>query len=224
MVASSGSEAISNARRYNSCRVGMCLMYVRTWLEIGSRDPSAIAAWDNATGKHHDDRNAPLGVPMFFAGGRYGHIVLSGPDVGGKQIVRSTDVPSSGNVSSVDVGWFERNWGYRYLGWTETLNGVAIPYATGGGGPWESGTVYVSKLKEGTTDSDSVRRLRSRLDEEVPKDFQPGAGGAYGDDVIKAVKWWQRNVVGIDDAKGLDMNNNQANRLFGDSYKVIEER
>jgi hypothetical protein len=224
MVASSGSEAISNARRYQSCKVGYCLQYVRTWLEIGSRDPSAISAWSNAGGRHTGDRNAPLGVPCFFSGGRYGHIVLSGADVDGKQIVRSTDVPGGGNVGSVDLGWFERNWGYRYLGWTETLNGVTIPYAAGGGGPWESGTVYVARLHEGVTDSDSVRRLRSRLDEAVPKDFKPGPGGAYGDAVVKAVKWWQRNVFDNKDALGENMSNGQANRIFGNAYRVIEER
>jgi hypothetical protein len=227
MVASSGSEAIGNARRYQSCKVGYCLQYVRTWLEIGSRDPSAIAAWSNAGGKHAGDRNAPLGAPMFYSGGRYGHIVIAGGDVNGKQIIRSTDVPGSGRVSSVDIGYCERNWNYRYLGWTETLNGVTIPFLAGGGkkaGPWEGGTVYVNRLKEGTTDSDSVRRLRSRLDEEVPKDFRPGPGGAYGDAVVKAVKWWQRNKFGAEDAKGLDMSNNQADRLFGEAYRLVREK
>lgn len=227
MVAQTGSEAIGNARRYQSCKVGYCLQYVRTWLEIGSRDPSAIAAWSNAGGKHQGDRRPPLGAPCFYAGGRYGHIVIAGGDVNGQKMIRSTDVSSSGRVSSVDIGWCERNWGYRYLGWTETLNGVTIPFLAGGSGdrgPWEGGTVYVDRLKEGVTDSDSVRRLRSRLDEEVPKDFKPGPGGAYGDTTVKAVKWYQRQIIGIDDAKGLDMSNKQAERLFGDNYRVIHEK
>ena len=227
MVANSGSEAIGNARRYQSCKVGYCLQYVRTWLEIGSRDPSAISAWSNAGGKHQGDRTPPLGAPVFYSGGRYGHIVIAGGLVNGTQMIRSTDVSSSGHVSSVDIGWCERNWGYRLLGWTETLNGVHIPWLADGGragGPWESGTVYVERLHEGITDSDSVRRLRSRLDEEVPKDFKPGAGGAYGDAVVKAVKWWQRNVAGIPDAKGENMSNNQADRLFGEAYRVVHEK
>lgn len=225
MVASSGSEAIGNARRYQSCQVGYCLRYVRTWLEIGSRDPSAISAWSNAGGKHPGDRNAPLGAPLFYSGGRYGHIVIAGGDVDGKQIVRSTDVYGAGSVSSVDIGWCERNWGYRYLGWTETLNGVAIPWlAHGGAGPWEGGTVYVDRLKEHVTDSDSVRRLRSRLDETVPKDFRPGPGGGYGDKVVKAVKWYQRQVMDHPDAEGKDVSNQMANRLFGDAYRVVPEK
>ena len=41
--------------------------------------------------------------------------------------MRGTDMPSSGRVSESDIGWPERNWGQRYLGWTGDLNGVDLP-------------------------------------------------------------------------------------------------
>ena len=118
-------EAARNARRYTTCSVGMCLRYVRTWLEIGSYYGSAIEAWRGASGKHWGDRTPPRGVPVFYEGGTYGHIALSM----GHGKVRSTDAPYSGRVSTVDLNWPEQHWGQKYLGWTETLNGVRIPFA-----------------------------------------------------------------------------------------------
>lgn len=117
-------EACRNARRYSSCRYGMCLMYVRTWLEIGSRYGSAIEAWVGAREKHRGDRTPPRGAPVFYSGGQYGHIALSL----GNGKIRNTDSPRAGTVSTVDLDYPERYWGKHYLGWTGDLNGVNIPF------------------------------------------------------------------------------------------------
>jgi len=225
MVASSGDEAVANAKRYTRCVPGMCLKYTRTWLEIPGRELDAISAWNTAKHKHSGDRKPPRGAPVFWRGGAHGHIALA---VNNDQF-RSTDTTSSGIVSTQDERWWEQHWGATYLGWTEDLNGVDIPYLRGGSGArkdWRaSGKVYVSKLREGVTKSDSVSRLRYRLTNhpDMPKGKQPGSGAAYGDATVEAVKWWQRNVAGIEDGQGRDMSNAQANRLFGDNYQVIEE-
>src|SRR5215510_9409349 len=130
MVANSADESTNNAKRYTTCEQGYCLKYVRTWLEIGSRDASAIAAWNNSEHKHPGDRNPPRGAPCFYRGGQYGHIVLSlnNRDSDNKQMIRSTDAPSSGHVSTQTIDWCTQTWGYEYLGWTEDLNGIWIPY------------------------------------------------------------------------------------------------
>ena len=124
MVASSASEAVGNANRYSTCEPGMCLKYTRTWLEIGSYYGSAADAWEGALFRHPGDRHPPSGAPVFYQGGQHGHVALS---VGSGK-VRSTDRPSSGNVSTVALSDPEHAWGYPYLGWTEDLNGVSIPY------------------------------------------------------------------------------------------------
>jgi len=59
MVASSGDEAVANAKRYTRCVPGMCLKYTRTWLEIPGRELDAISAWNTAKHKHSGDRKPP---------------------------------------------------------------------------------------------------------------------------------------------------------------------
>jgi hypothetical protein len=129
VVAQTAQQAIDTAKRYTSCDPGYCLRYVRTWLGIGSQQASAIDAWTTARHKHPDDRNPPPGAPCFYRGGTYGHIVLAMRDnQAGDAMMRSTDCTSRAQVSSQQLGWCETHWGYDYLGWTEDLNGVDIPY------------------------------------------------------------------------------------------------
>ena len=125
MVASSATEAVHNARRYLTCDPGMCLKYVRTWLEIGSRYPDAQSAWNNAKHKHTGG-TPPAGAPVFWRkpGGGHGHIGLS---VGGGRF-RGTDMTVARRVSEQVLSWPTSHWGYPYLGWTEDLNGVMIPW------------------------------------------------------------------------------------------------
>lgn len=123
MVVQSAKSAVANANRYKSCKRGMCLMYTRTWLGIASRYPSAISAWNNAK-KRRTKGTAPRGAPVFWRGGKYGHVALS---VGGGRC-RSTDRPRTGVVSTVTIDSISRAWGYQYVGWSADLNGVDIPY------------------------------------------------------------------------------------------------
>jgi len=224
MVCQTASETIANARRQTHNVPNTCLMVVRGWLEIPSQQPDANDAWRAAKHKHPGDRNPPRGAPVFWDSSQYGHIALAVT----QDLFRSTDTKSSGHVATVSDRWHDVNWHKTYLGWTEDLNGVDIPYLRAGNPHRDfrsHGDVYVSKLHEGMTDSDSVRRLRYRLEQhsEIPKNFKPGYGGAYGDAVIRAVKWWQRNVVGIKDAEGRNLSHNQAERLFGESYRLVKE-
>lgn len=127
MTAESGSEAVANGREVTRYDQGYCQKYVRgpCW-EVGSLYGSAIDAWNGARFQHPYDRNPPVGAPCYYEGGQYGHAVIS---VGGGRI-RSTDCQSATYVNDAPLSWPETAWGYRYLGWTEDINGVTLPLST----------------------------------------------------------------------------------------------
>src|SRR4029078_659112 len=60
MVASSGEQAVANARQVDTYPVGMCLKFVREQWRIGSLYGSAIDAWYGAVDRHPGDRTPPL--------------------------------------------------------------------------------------------------------------------------------------------------------------------
>lgn len=152
-------EALAAARLWTTCRVGMCLWTVQEWFQAPHEFPSAIAQWEGARLKHPGDRNPPVGVPVFYSGGRSGHIAISTGHG-----IRSTDATHPGQVSEVDIDWPQREWGHVYVGWAADLGGVAIPGIgsaphNGHGG----GKVLLAKLHYGQEDSDSVRMLQQAL-------------------------------------------------------------
>ena len=246
MVVQSAKEAVDNAKKYTTCDPGYCLKYTRTWLEIPSRDSSASVAWGNALGKHAGDRTPPRGAPVFWTGGSkgYGHIGLNLQDNGSGSF-RGTDMPSSGKVSNQAISWIENHWGLKYVGWAEGFNGVWIPYLKSGGGSggggssgkvdpdkvYAKGDVYVSKLKKGQKESDSVSRLRYRLQnhKDIPANRKPGYGdldgkGAnYTEDVVSASKYWMQQIWKESHGTGENWTNKQANTIFGDNYTVHNE-
>ena len=85
----------------------------------------------------------------------------------------------------------------------------------------------MDKLHEGQTESDSVARLRYRLEHHagMPAGKRPGYGQGYGDAVVEAVMYWQRNLDPNPNGPtdGTHLPNGQANRLFGDDYTVHED-
>lgn len=178
MTARSGRIAVENGRKVNQYATGMCQQYVRLvcW-EVGSLYGSAIEAWNGARLKHPGDRTPPLGAPLYYRGGKYGHAVIF---VGGNDM-RSTDCRSRGQVSDEAISWVERNWGYTYLGWTGDLNGVELP-------------LRADNDDEGGDDEmtpDDWKKLQGMLDATVEKVWaekitvtQPGTG----DDVEKAAQ------------------------------------
>src|SRR5262245_16736555 len=127
MVVQTANDAVDNANSYSTCEIGMCLKYVRTWLEIPSLASDAIGAWNAAKNKHPNDRKPPRGAPLFWKSGSggsgHGHIALCKGDT-----MRTTDKPSNGRVDNDDGTWPRVKWGQTYLGWSEDLNGIMIPY------------------------------------------------------------------------------------------------
>lgn len=128
MTASSGKEAVANARAVDTYPPGYCQKYVRSAWEVASLYGSAIDAWYGAVDRHPGDRSPPLGAPMYYEGGNYGHVVIG--TKADAAPMRSTDMPHSGVVGEDVISWIENHWGYRYLGWTGDINGVDLPLET----------------------------------------------------------------------------------------------
>src|SRR5215471_1223651 len=198
MVASSANAAVATANRYTTCQEGMCLKYVHIWLEIGSLYPTAISAWNHARYRHAGS-TPPRGAPTFWADGSTGagHIALS---LGGGNI-RSTDVYSSYHVSSVPLTWIRNNWGLPYLGWSEDLNGVNIPWLRTLSIPINVSLSAVQaaaksdpRLPTGTkTHAKDVLPVERALVHErllLPQ----YADGSYGTKTIEAYAGWQRRL------------------------------
>lgn len=226
MVVQSADQACDNARRQTFCIPGTCLMQTRGWLDIPSGAWDAITAWwDCEPEFRHPGKRGPKGAPQIWSGGSedHGHADLSL----GRGRDRTTDAPTSGHVSTQPHSYPSKVWGHHYMGWLGKLNGVIIPYLNV---DWrEHGDVYVSKLHLGQTRSDSVARLRYRLQyhPEMPATHRPGFGNGYGEETLEAVRYWQRHIMPhqIDGpTDGKRMSNRQANQLFGPAYEVIEVR
>jgi hypothetical protein len=110
---------------------GMCLWHVQDWCAAPHLYPGAWNQWEAATHRHPGDWNPPAGVPVFFSGGRWGHIALSI----GHGRCRSTDAGGRGVVADRPLSWFASAWGRPYAGWSEDIGGVLIPHGSGAPDP-----------------------------------------------------------------------------------------
>lgn len=105
---------------------GYCLKTCREAWDLPAQDPSAIEEWESIrpSRKFTNWRDAPIGAPHFWAGGKYGHIALQANKKG---YVLSTDAPKGDLIGRVRISWFPKYWGYKYLGWTTELQGKKLP-------------------------------------------------------------------------------------------------
>ncbi len=126
MSACSYAKAKSEAGEWVG--VGLCLRNVRAAFAVDAKYPSAQAAWDGAGGKKGADTHTllepPANSPVFWSGGPhgYGHIAIAD----GHGNVWSTDILRRGKWDKVPINTISRKWGLKYLGWSETLNGVRV--------------------------------------------------------------------------------------------------
>ena len=125
LAPSNAVETLRSAARSDSYEPGHCLEWSRERADIPAVYPDAATAWTHASGKRPGDRRPPAGAAVYWTGGSqgYGHIAIS---VGGGR-VRSTDAPGQGRVATVPLRWVEREWGLRYAGWSNSINGYTIP-------------------------------------------------------------------------------------------------
>jgi hypothetical protein len=121
-----GGQAVAQMRRWHKNKrrgvKGYCLKTVREAYKLPARYPSAIVAWRNtpAKFKHKDFRKAPIGACHYYEGGRFGHIVIQSTV---KNRVFGTDLPLQDRVGIHHRRMPVNRWGYKYLGWTNWLNG-----------------------------------------------------------------------------------------------------
>ena len=152
---------------------------------------------------------------MYYRGGKYGHVVL----YVGDGMVRSTDAGGSGKMATVPIEWFQRAWGYEYVGWSEDLGGKMIEFD-------RTKHVYVAQLRRGVNDSESVKLLRRALIKrgflKVSKPLSvERPGNKYTPAVEAAVKKWEKKhgykQTGI-------LSNDQAEDFFKNNKNVKVHR
>ena len=134
MTLNTPSQAIVEALAQDENKVGMCQQVTREWYNAPSAgdqdkdgDFDAVDGWlsEPADARHPNDRTPRIGYPVSYVGGANGHghraLYL------GNGLIRSTDLPVMGFVGTVPLTEPERRWGLRYVGWSETIDGLKIP-------------------------------------------------------------------------------------------------
>jgi len=104
----------------------------RAWqVPAGHFQPSAIAAWKATPTKHRhtDPKKAPVGAVHFWVrhdGTGYGHIATQSDVIG---YVWTTDSPIINEVGLQALPFFSSpsGWNMKYLGWSDWLEGYALP-------------------------------------------------------------------------------------------------
>lgn len=124
------TQALTNARQQAATgakfAAGMCLQKVRQLYGIPALNPDAISCWRGSGHQHRttDLLSIPAGVPVFWEGGKHGHIAIK---AGGRtHDVWTTDFARNGHFDRVDGRKIGPRWGMRLLGWTEDVNGVRV--------------------------------------------------------------------------------------------------
>ncbi|WP_433014092.1 hypothetical protein [Kribbella sp. CA-294648] len=191
---------------------GICLIFVRNCFNVGPVNPDAHAGYRAAKFKHGSAGTPPLGVPVWWTGGRHGHVAISTGDGN----CFSSDIKRPGKIDKVPISLITRRWGMLYKGWTEDINGVRI---------WRPGApslpaVDLSNVREAAT-KDQFRPPGQGLHESdviiVERAlFKQGVraasdvDGVAGKDFRKAYALWQKATVpppfdGIPGIKSLQM-------------------
>lgn len=104
---------------------GFCLRASRTAWGLPGGWESANAWWAAVPPEHRhpwSDR-PPLGAPVYFAGGSWGHIGLAD----GAGNLWHTDAPTVDRIGRTVISWPVDRWGFRPVGWASWLNGAVLP-------------------------------------------------------------------------------------------------
>lgn len=122
-----GVQAVTNMRKLEgkSGYKGWCHRTCQNAWKLPVKYASAIDAWNHVPLKHRhtDIKNAPVGAPIFFEIGKFGHVVLQSDKKG---YVIGTDSPTKDYVGEVRLSWFQKNWGVKPLGWASQYNDVNL--------------------------------------------------------------------------------------------------
>lgn len=145
---------------------GTCQKWTRTQFSAPSAgdvdhdgDADAMDGWKSEpAGKRHPSRKPPRGVPVAYSGGSqgYGHRAISL----GNGMIRSTDAGGSGKVATVALDWPEKHWGLKYLGWSDTIDGILIPKGPAQAKPKKPVSKIISEVIAGKWGTGAERKKR----------------------------------------------------------------
>ena len=106
---------------------GYCLRTCREAWGLPGDEASAIKEWHSIPADNRFKTRwsqIPVGAPVFFEGGEFGHVALASGIPG---FVWSTDAPKADRIGLVHMSWFARRWRYRYLGWADQFQNQKLP-------------------------------------------------------------------------------------------------
>jgi hypothetical protein len=157
----------------------------------------------------------PRGAWVGYKYGNNGHAALSLGD--GR--IATTD-PSNGKMVGIEDLDYPNKWGASgWDVWTDEYNGVRFDVAA----PISDGDVYLSKLKYGQKDSDSVKRLQDVLNGHKLEGGQNlPISGNYLDETDEEVRLCQQqHGFGTDPAGASFVGSEQADHLFSGSGNTV---
>lgn len=170
-------------------RGGLCLAFVRQcWGFSPGGIPDAKTAWARASQKHTTGV-PPKGAPVYWAGGRHGHIAISD----GNWYCYSTDIRRWGRVDRVPMVQIPSSWGYRYLGWSGDYPGKGKLPLSGAATPTYAafpGTAWFKRNPKSTL----VTRMGKRLVALGCGLYKSGPGPQWTTTDRKSYAKWQRKL------------------------------
>lgn len=174
------AQAVKWANAQKTGYAGLCLEFAREAYGIPAKYEDAITAWKNAKHKHvtTDLSGAPIGALLFMDGqSPHGHVCIKASAT----TVRTTDSvvghPMTYTIATMDKA-------YRFLGWSEDLNGVRVAGLENTNAPAKA-----SNADAGGVD---VRDLQRRLNLVFPSYSRLNVDGVYGPLTKAVVKEFQK--------------------------------
>jgi hypothetical protein len=111
--------------QHKNIEIGRCHATCQNAWGLPVKYMSAIDAWNHVpkAHRHTDMSKCPIGSPVFFSGGLYGHVAMQSDRVG---VLISTDAPSAGYIGEVRTEYFTQKWGKELLGWASQYNDIDL--------------------------------------------------------------------------------------------------
>jgi hypothetical protein len=130
-------QAIRYCASHRDTDIGMCQKESRIAYNVPSDGtPTAAADWYGSDYPHQmpavytakNFEKVPLGALLRWTGGRSGagHVAPFRGLIAGTPYMWSTDLPTYGSRGLVPVALAEHQWGLRFVGWTEDIDGAHV--------------------------------------------------------------------------------------------------
>jgi hypothetical protein len=188
----------------------------------GCANANAVVDKARAAGVLHTDRDAPRGAIVLWTSETHGHMALSKGPEESLDIMSTDPYGNWGATGTMPQKWPEQNWGQKWSGWTTHYAGVDLPM----GETISHGPVYLSKLRYGQKDSDSVARLQLHLNgHPLQHGEQLSITGNYLEQTDEEVRLCQQqHGYGNDPAQASTVGPSQAAHLFtGCACDIVDD-